>query len=166
MRWIEVGPQRAVQLDAEPAGLPTEGYLWLDVRHDEAIADPEALRSAVERVAKIRIFDLHLQDAVYLQHPSYFDATNQYDMLVFRKLAYAELPPFEESGNADSRRALQEIVTRPITFFVMDRLLVTVRDGTSKTVEAICQRLLDSRRGNDVSPFDKTRLPARPEELM
>jgi len=167
MRWIEVGPQRAVQLDTEPTQLPAEGYLWLDVRHDEAIADPDALRSAVERVAKVRLFDLHLQDATSLQHPSYFDATNQYDMLVFRKLAYAELAPFEErAGSADSRRALQEILTRPITFFVMDRLLVTVRDGGSKTVEAICQRLLDGRRGNDVSPFDKTRLPGRPEELM
>jgi Mg2+ and Co2+ transporter CorA len=168
MRWIEITPTRAVELDAEPRGLPAEGFLWLDVLHQEVIADPEPLRAAVERVSGVRIFGLHLQDAANLQHPSYFDATNEYDMLVFRKLAMAEARPLEErAATADARRALQEIVTRPITFFLLDRLLVTVRQESSRTIELVRSRLLDGgSRGNSPSPYDKTRLPARPGELM
>jgi Mg2+ and Co2+ transporter CorA len=167
VKWIEVGPQRATELAGEPVGLPVESFLWFDVLHDEAIADPEALRAAVQRVSGTRLHDLHLQDATNLQHPSYFDSTSEYDMLVFRKLAIGEFGPLEErSGTADQRRMLQEIVTRPITFFLMDRLLVTVRQGTSKTIEQIRLRLLDLRVRPDSSSGDRSRLPKSSGELM
>jgi Mg2+ and Co2+ transporter CorA len=167
MKWIEVGPQRASELAAEPACLPSEGFLWLDVLHDEVLADPEALRDAVLRATGARLHDLHLQDAANLQHPSYFDSTSEYDMLVFRKLATGEFRPLEErAATADRRRMLQEIVTRPITFFLLERLLVTVRQGTSKTIEQVRQRLLDPRVRSEGSPFDRLRLPKSPGELM
>jgi Mg2+ and Co2+ transporter CorA len=167
MKWIEVGPQRAVELAAEPTEFPVNGFLWLDVLHEEAIADPEALRGAVERLTKVRLFDLHLIDATNLQHTSYFDSTNGYDMLIFRKLATGGPAAVDERfGTADSRRAVQEIVTRPITFFVFDRMLVTVRQGDSKTIEAIRQRLFEPRRGSESPVLDKGRIPTRPEELM
>jgi magnesium transporter len=167
VKWIEIGNQRAAELAAEPACPPAEGFLWLDVLHDEAIADPEALRDAVQRISAVRLHDLHLQDATNLQHPSFFDSTNDYDMLVFRKLATGEFRPLEERvGPADQRRMLQEIVTRPVTFFLLDRLLVTVRQGSSKTIEQARQRLLDPRVRTDPAPYDKSRLPKSPGELM
>lgn len=167
MKWIEIGTQHATELASEPMHPPVEGFLWLDVLHDEAVASPESLREAVERIGAVRLHDLHLQDAANLQHPSYFDSTNDYDMLVFRKLATGEFRPLEErSGPADQRRMLQEIVTRPITFFLLERLLVTVRQGSSKTIEQVRQRLLDPRMRSDASPYDKSRLPKSPGELM
>jgi Mg2+ and Co2+ transporter CorA len=167
VKWIEVGAGRAVELAAEPGDAPAEGYLWLDALHDEVTAEPELLREAVLRVTGIRLHDLHLQDATNLQHPSYFDGTSEYDMLVFRKLATAEFRPLEEKGStADRRRMLQEIVTRPITFFLFERLLVTVRQGTSKTVEQARLRMLDPRVRGDGNAYDRTRLPKSPGELM
>jgi magnesium transporter len=167
VKWIEVTPQRAAELGAEPGALPAEGYLWLDVLHDEVTADAGLLRDAVQRLAGVRLFDLHLQDAANLQHPSYFDSTSDYDMLVFRKLAIGEFKPLEERPvNADQRRMLQEIVTRPITFFLFERLLVTVRQGTSKTIEVVRSRLLEPRvRGEAASP-ERYRVPKTPGELM
>jgi magnesium transporter len=88
-------------------------------------------------------------------------------MLVFRKLAIGEFPPLEErAATADRRRMLQEIVTRPITFFLLDHLLVTVRQGTSKTIEQLRQRLLDPRVRVESASGDKSRLPKSPGELM
>jgi Mg2+ and Co2+ transporter CorA len=167
VKWIEVGAQRAVELGAAPSALPSDGYLWLDVLHDEVIADPEPLREAVLAVTGVRLHDLHLQDAANLQHPSYFDSTSEYDMLVFRKLAVGEGRPLEErAASADQRRVLQEIVTRPITFFVLDKLLVTVRQGTSKTIEIVRTRLLDPRARGDAASADRYRVPKTPGELM
>ncbi len=86
---------------------------------------------------------------------------------MFRKLVTGESKPLEEtSGRADRRRMLQEIVTRPITFFVFDRLLVTVRHEDSKTLEQLRQRILDPRLRGDVPAADKVRLPKSPGELM
>jgi len=177
MNWVEVTPHRAQGLDCEPARLPEEGFFWLDLLHEEVTADPEGLRSAIERVARVRLFDLHLQDAVNLQHSSYFEATSEYNMLVFRKLSTAAAVPLAPRpskadpshagpSHADERRSLQEIVTRPITFFLADRILVTVRQADSKSIELVRQRLLDARRANEALPIEKTRLPAKPGELM
>jgi Mg2+ and Co2+ transporter CorA len=167
MRWIEIGLHRGQELVGEPAGLPTEGLLWLDLLHDEVAADTERLQGTVQRLTGVRIFDLHVQDAVNLQHPSYFDSTNEYDMLVFRKLAYGDVKPLEEKARpANQRRMLQEIVTRPITFFIFDRLLVTVQQGTSRTLDQVRQRILDPKVRAEGLPFDRSRLPKSPGELM
>jgi Mg2+ and Co2+ transporter CorA len=172
VNWIEVQAGRAQDLGAAPAALPPDGYVWLDVSLEEVVADPEALPAVVERLTGVRLFDLHLQDATNPQHPSFFDSTNDYQMLVFRKLSTGDAPPLqaleEKRGMAaDQRRLLQEIVTRPITFFLLERMLVTVRHAQSKSIDAIRQRMLDPRRvGPDNGAYDRSRLPPRPGELM
>jgi Mg2+ and Co2+ transporter CorA len=169
VNWLEVQGGRAHGLEAEPAGLPADGYVWMDLLHEEAVAQPELLPGAVERLTGVRLFDLHLQDATNPQHPSFFDSTNDYQMLVFRKLSSGDTPPLEarRAPAADERRLLQEIVTRPITFFLLDRLLVTVRQGPSKSIDTVRLRMLDARRNaNDPSIGDRSRLPLRAGELM
>lgn len=169
MNWIEVESGRAQELSAAPGALPADGYVWLDLLHEEAASDPELLPGAVERLTGVRLFELHLQDATNPQHPSFFDSTNDYLMLVFRKLSTGATPPLEEkrSTAADQRRLLQEIVTRPITFFLLDRLLVTVRQGPSKSIDAVRQRMLDVRRNShEPGAGDRSRLPLRAGELM
>jgi Mg2+ and Co2+ transporter CorA len=171
---VHVLPERCALLDGATASRPAEGFLWLDVLHDEVRTDPEAFRAIVERLTGVRLYDLHLQDAVNLQHPSYFDDTQHYNMLVFRKLAPGEAPPLAEVTRRDRTRALQEIITRPITFFVLDRVLVTVRNEHSKTVEQMRNRLLAERGPRPASSSerhptslpDRLRLPTRPDELM
>jgi len=141
--------------------------LWLDLLHDEVAADPERLLAPVQQLAGVRIFDLHVQDAINLQHPSYYDSTNAYAMLVFRKLASGDVTPLEEKARpANERRVLQELVTRPITFFLFDHLLVTVQQGTSKTLDQVRQRILDPKVRGEASQADRVRLPKSPGELM
>jgi magnesium transporter len=169
VNWIEVQSGRAQALDAAPAALPADGYVWLDALHEEVLVDQEALPAVVERLTGVRLFDLHLQDALNPQHPSFFDSTNDYQMLVFRKLTTGEAPPLEEKRGplADQRRLLQEIITRPITFFLLDRMLVTVRQGPSKSIDTVRQRMLDARRAaTEASAPDRSRLPVRAGELM
>lgn len=177
MQAIHVLPEQAQSLEPVPEAPCHTGFVWLDVTHEEFAADPESLRETMARLAGgARVFDLHLRDAVNLQHPSFFDSTSDYEMLVFRKLALGESQPLadiEQPRGARGRRRLQEIATRPVTFFVFDRLLVTVRDAQSRTVEQVRRRLLEFRPravpragvpADGEPPF--ARLPQRPEELM
>lgn len=169
MELIRVQAERCERLS--DAAVPTSGFLWIDALHEEVTSDPEGFRNTVERAGGARIHDLHMQDATNLQHPSFFDSTSEYDMLIFRKLAPGEGPPLAEAIVGEGRRRrirLQEIVTRPITFFVFERLLVTVRNAQSKTVEAMRARLLEARprvAESNGAAMEKQRLPARPEEL-
>ncbi|GAB4350567.1 MAG: magnesium transporter CorA family protein [Gammaproteobacteria bacterium] len=113
--------------------LPENGFLWIDVIQGEADWADE-----VRRLSGVEIHEYHLKDAENQAHPSYFDATAQYEMVVFRSLA-------PESGG-------ELFSTRPTTFFVMDRLLVTVRPEDSRSVTEIKEKLFKR----------KIRVPRRP----
>ena len=71
--------------------------------------------------------------------------------------------------------ALARIDTQPVTFFVFDNVLVTVRPSPSRTIEQVRQRLLDScgeprsaspRTNGAASLMHGVRPPTRPEDLM
>lgn len=105
-----------------PPTTPEQGWLWLDVR-DHSSDWP----GVVERLANVRIHDGHLRDCRNPAHPSFYDATAEYDMLIFRSLA-------AEPGDG-------RIETRPAVFFLMERMLVTVRPADSRSVQTVRERL-------------------------
>lgn len=63
-------------------------FVWIDCQMDEVAAGPAAWRDAMEALTGAPILDLHLVDATNPAHPSYFDTTNAYDMVIFRKLTF------------------------------------------------------------------------------
>jgi putative solute:sodium symporter small subunit len=155
---------QAILVAEAPAGLPQNGFLWLDATHEEVAAAPDAWRAAVAQVTGVHLYDPHLSDAVNLRHPSYFDSTQDYEMVVFRKLALNG----ETAGDAEQTKVsatVTKLLTRPVTFVVMDNALVTVRASHSRTIETARSRLLEYRpRANGSS--HSSRPPASPRELM
>ena len=144
--------------------MPPDGFLWLDVTHDEVAADAFAWRDAVAKATGVQIYDPHLTDATNLSHPSYFDSTNDYALVVFRKLALEA----EGTPDADQPRkippALTKLATKPVTFLLLDRALITVHAAHSRTIDTARARLLESKNKRDgVHAF---RPPASAEELM
>lgn len=149
-------------------GLPVGSFIWIDTVYDEIAADPDAWRDAVASITGIQIYDLHLNDAVNLKHPSYFDSTQDYEMLVFRKLASPSTIN-QAVVTADTMQkitpALTKLATEPVTFLLMDHALVTVRAAHSRTIDAARKRLLEYRHKPDGSTH-AGRHPGLPKELM
>ncbi|MCM5570885.1 magnesium transporter CorA family protein [Burkholderiaceae bacterium FT117] len=145
--WIAIGPEGATLLDQPPARLPEQGFVWCDCSHDAARAWTETATA----LTGASVFEAHLLDAENLNHPSYFESTADYEMIVFRSLA--ALP--DEGDPAEIPR----LRTRPATFFLFPGLLVTVRAPDSRSFAATRDRLLGVRSG-------ASRAPAAPEELM
>ena len=180
------------RIDEPIPRLPAHGFLWLDAVHDEVAADAYAWRDHVERLIGTRIVDPHLIDAVNLGHPSYFDSTQDYEMVVFRKLAVGDDAVDTKSGSVPLRRGrtnpgLTRIATIPVTFFLCDHALVTVSARNSATIGQVRSRLLDFRLRSAEHPTNggetdheaplvrkvksttsahQGRPPSRPEDLM
>ncbi|GGC80604.1 magnesium transporter CorA family protein [Undibacterium terreum] len=164
------------QVTLNPADPPTcaeisNGFLWVDTCHDEVSADPEAWREKIARITGTHLYDLHLKDVTNLSHPSYFDSTQDYEMVVFRKLALngeAAPKPTDDVSDILKRKmpaALNKLATQPVSFLLVNRGLVTVRSSKSRTIESTRARLLDYKPKADGSTHS-SRLPTSPEELM
>lgn len=173
-----------VTLNAPAAAVPATGFLWIDSTIEEVSADPEGWRNRVAAVTNVHIYDPHLSDATNLAHPSYFDSTQDYAMVVFRKLALQGKPPasvasalappstnaiLTESAETDTQRksphAFNKIATQPVTFLILERTLITVHAAGSRTIEMTRQRLLEYRHRTEGNGHG-SRLPISPEDLM
>lgn len=117
------GANRLETLDA----LPDNGFVWLDFDRD---AEPHWAERLCA-LAGVAIDDRHVQDSLNPAHPSYYEGTADYEMVIFRGLA-----PGEAEG---------QFMTRPTAFFLLDRLLVTVRPPGSRSIGQIARRLLEGR---------------------
>jgi len=132
----KIEPGTSTALMAAGARLPAQGFAWLDVAYEEV----DLMQAEVERLTGVRIFDVHLGDARNLTHPSFFDNTHTYEIVVFRGLS--------------PQSTVDEIVTRPMTFFNFDKLLVTVRAGDSRSVAQVKARFLNLAGKAPQSPDD------------
>ncbi|HJW55701.1 MAG TPA: magnesium transporter CorA family protein [Burkholderiaceae bacterium] len=174
MDIILISDHQVALLPQAPATIPAGAFLWLDATHDEVATNPEAWRAAVERTTGTHVYDLHLADVLNAYHPSHFDSTRDYEMVVFRKLALtadsdsasvtADDAP-EPSGQRKIPPVLHKLATIPVSFLLMHHALVTVHARNSRTIETARNRLLDYRRRPDGSTYGN-RPAASPEELM
>jgi magnesium/cobalt transport protein CorA len=115
---------RLVPLAAD-APLPDAGYAWLDCVYDEA----DRLAERVLALTGVRVYDDHLDDVRNLNHPSSFDSTDSYELIIFRGLS-----PIKDEN--------ERLTTVPMFLFNFDRLLVSVRHPEAPAVQQVKSRFM------------------------
>ena len=137
----------AMPIDAAQP-IPSDGFIWLDCTPSDSAYWP----NLVKQITGVTILDEHLQDAANKQHPSFFDSTSRYEMIVFRGLA---MFPSE----IESKSSQIQIRTRPSIFFLLPNMLLTIHPSESRTFSKMRDRLVNAIESG-------TRTPRAPEELM
>ena len=120
--------------------LPDTGYFWVDFMRDQSQGWEQALAARFG----LHVDQQHVDDSHNAQHPSFFDATADYDMVVFQGLGPRDVPfPLE---------------VRTAAFFVFPRVLVTVRARDSVSINRVRERLLEARMRAPATPLLLTHL--------
>jgi len=104
--------------------LPEQGFAWLDVVREE----DSGWVGEVKRLTGVEIYEAHVIDARNEGHPSNFESTDAYEMVIFRGLASSDTETLEG---------------RPTAFLLFPGLLVTVRARESVSVGTVSKRLLE-----------------------
>ena len=107
--------------------IPAEGMVWIDLVRDE-ISNWECW---AEPLLGVPLEPQHVSDSHNHDHPSFFDGTPDYDMLIFQGL-----------GPRDEAFPLE---TRTAAFFLFDRVLLTVRAADNVSLIGVREKLLDGR---------------------
>lgn len=127
-------PQRLERVDR----LPDEGFVWLDFTRAEAGSWP----AHVEPLAQAQIHDSHVADSFNGDHPSFFDSTEDYDMVIFQGLVPEDC---EDSTNL--------IVTKSAAFFIFDRLLVSIHAPENRSFDQIKRKFCETKLRFPSTPF-------------
>ncbi|MET1114004.1 MAG: magnesium transporter CorA family protein [Comamonas sp.] len=118
------------------------GFYWVSCTRAEFAAQLPALQAMLHRQCGMALVDLHVSDLLNAQLPSNYDATSQYDLLVFQRLASAENSDGAPASPQHGPPVLTRIVTRPVGMVVFDHLLLTVHPETCTVRAHFVQRLL------------------------
>ncbi len=169
MHVISIEGKNISESDVMPQHVPEQGYLWLSFSRREFEVLQSEIHALLESLCKVQLFDLHVSDLLNNQLPSHYDYTNEYDLLVFRRLARGRTEsdvanPGQILHRASSKGGppiLRRIDTSPIGFVVLDRLVISVHPADCTVREAFANRLLHSGANHTAG-----RVPANPADLM
>lgn len=171
MQIVEFGGGTLRFLDAMPQQAPASGFIWIWLDREGLEADLQAVQHAAQMLGGSPLLDLHLKDLANRAHPSNYDYTSVYDLVVFRRLA-TEMEVRVELGETEppppsTLGAFARVRTRAVGFVVFDRLLITVHPQGCFTARSFLQRYLaDAVHSEGLNAAARSRLPASPADLM
>ena len=172
MQIVEFAAGTLRFLETVPDKAPADGFIWIYLERESLRGDLAALQLAAQRLGGSPVLDLHLQDLENRSHPSYYDYTSIYDLVVFRRLATAEEVDVELKGDGTqldpttSLPSFQRIRTRAVGFVVFDRLLITIHPAGCYTARSFVERYLSDAVQSDGTAAGRNRLPTNPSDLM
>lgn len=192
---IVIFTQGSLQLvDQLPGSAPADGFVWVFVDRELFDAELPALQTLAQQVGGSALLDLHCQDLRSKTHPSHYDYTSVYDLVIFRRLitaTEAEDARLEsENVNAIANANLtlpatprrrksgppvfSRISTRAVGFAQFDKLLISVHPSGCYTAKSLVERYLaDALHSENASSASgsfasaaRSRLPTSPADLM
>jgi len=170
MRIVEFTAGTLRFLDELPHRLPSAGFVWLHLERDALSAEAATMQRAAQKLGGSALLELHVKDLANPTHPSQYDYTSIYDLLIFRRLATeaeARAQGVVTDDPSASLAAFRRIRTLPVAFVVFDRLLISVHPPGCFAADTFIRRFLDNAVQSDgMSPAARSRLPTGPADLM
>jgi Mg2+ and Co2+ transporter CorA len=174
MQIVEFSPGTLRFVDAIPHRLEAHAFVWVFLDRESWAQHLPALQQAAQALGGSSLLDLHCNDLANEAHPSHYDYTSIYDLIIFRRLASAAETAAEPRGTGLEPRvralaptAFRRISTRAVGFALFDRLLISVHPAGCFTARSFVDRYLaDAMASEGVSAAARSRLPVGPADLM
>ncbi|MDE2606624.1 MAG: magnesium transporter CorA family protein [Burkholderiales bacterium] len=171
MQIVEFGAGTLRFLDHLPPQAPEGGFLWIFLERAQLEQHLPQLQRAAAHIGGSQLLDLHVKDLGNPGHPSDYDYTSVYDLVIFRRLA-SEAEADAELGPRGPRKdaplaPFARVRTRAVGFVVFDRLLITVHPEGCMAARTFVERYLqDALQSEGLSAAARNRLPASAPDLM
>ena len=186
MQIIEFTADSLRFVDTAPEQLPPDGFVWLFLEQHEFEGAQAQLQQAALKLGGSALLDLHCQDLASPVHPSHYDSTSVYDLIIFRRLATQAETQHEDAhekaihdyhgqGSTAKKRGerlptFNRISSKAVGFAVFDRCLISVHPHGCYAAKSFVQRFLaDAKFSLDAAGADaasaRNRLPISPADL-
>ena len=173
-------------VDAAPAQPPPDGFVWIFLEQQEFEAARVQIQQAALQLGGSALLDLHCKDLASAVHPSHYDSTSIYDLIIFRRLATQLETQAEDAkektindhhgpeGRSKRRGerlpTFNRIGSKAVGFAVFDNCLISVHPPGCYAAKSFIQRFLaDAKFSLEASGADpayaRNRLPISPADL-
>ncbi|MBK6866871.1 MAG: magnesium transporter CorA family protein [Burkholderiales bacterium] len=158
-----------------PEAAPADGFVWVYLDRSEFVQQQALLQNAMQRLGGSALLDVHLSDLINDAHPSHYDGTSVYDLVIFRRLATLAEVQREATGArrhgasprppAPAAEAFARIESRAVGFAIFDRLLISVHPAGCYTATHLIQRLAADAKLSVEAASTRSRVPHSPADV-
>lgn len=174
MQIVEFSPGTLRFVEEIPQRLEAHSFVWVFLERESFAQHLPILQEASLALGGSTLLDLHCSDLANASHPSHYDYTSVYDLIIFRRLASnheAAAEPQADGLDLKLRSlapsAFRRISTRAVGFALFDRVLISVHPMGCFTAKSFIDRYLaDAMTSEGVSAAARSRLPSGPADLM
>ncbi len=169
--------------DTLPTQSPADGFVWVYLDREEFETHRPRLQQAAQSLGGSAMLDLHCLDLASAVHPSHYDYTSIYDLIIFRRLAtQGEIQTEQDHDDAISsyhshapdtlkkRRTdlpdFNRISSKPVGFVVFDRLLISVHTRGCYAAKSFVERFLADAKFSVDAATSRNRIPTSPADLV
>ena len=173
-------------VDTAPEQPPRDGFVWIFLEQNEFETAQAQIQKAAFNLGGSTLLDLHCKDLANPVHPSHYDSTSIYDLVIFRRLATQPETEHEEAqekaknghhsqGGKSKKRGerlptFNRISSKAVGFAVFDYCLISVHPPGCYAAKSFIQRFLtDAKFSLDVAGAEaasaRNRLPISPADL-
>lgn len=119
----------------------TPDFIWIDCTRNDIVNRAEAWQQHIQQQTTLNINEYHVRDILNLEHPCVFDAMEDYDLLIFRKLITPDDLLNVDEQTLEKHESVFGLATTPISFIITPEVLVTVRESGNKVIENYVARI-------------------------
>ncbi len=140
-------------------------FIWIDCTREDVVNRAEDWQREISEQTSIWLNEFHLKDILNLEHPCAFDTTDDYDLLVFRKLITPDDNIKTGEAALEQHERVFGLAATPISFIISPQVLITVREKGNKSIENYLMRIegMISRQQDEQQKSRK--LPVTPLDL-
>jgi magnesium transporter len=168
-------------LEAVPEQIGAGRFVWIFLDREDFTQHLPQIQTAAHRLGGSPLLDVHVSDLQNAQHPSHYDYTSIYDMVIFRRLATpvemlaeaqqeADVTAYHSQGlpklpSKKQSPIIRRIHSKAVGFAVFDRLLISTHTRGCYAARNFVQRyLLDAKQSVELTSA-RSRLPSSPSDL-
>jgi Mg2+ and Co2+ transporter CorA len=168
--------------DALPTLPASEGFVWIFLDREDFALHQARLQDAAQQLGGSQLLDLHCKDLTSAAHPSHYDYTSIYDLIIFRRLASKAETRTEDDteapgspyGGQDGRpqisaragtQTFHKIRSRAVGFVIFDRLLISVHPPECYAARGFIERCLADAKFSVDTSSARNRIPASPADM-
>ncbi|NHB56726.1 magnesium transporter CorA family protein [Acinetobacter shaoyimingii] len=110
-------------------------FIWVDCTRDDVVNHAEQWQKNIQALTQLTLNEYHVRDILNLEHPCVFDAMDDYDLLIFRKLITPDDQIGMDENALEKHESVFGLATTPMSFIITPQILVTIREIGNKSIE-------------------------------
>ena len=140
-------------------------FMWIDCTREDVVNRAEQWQKEILDATGIQLNEYHVRDILNIDHPCAFDAMEEYDLLIFRKLITPDDQIDKGEIAMDKYESVYGLATSPISFIITSQVLITIHEKGNHTFESYLSRILNITNKSLDEQNKPRKLPITPLDL-